>query len=243
LYDWTAGESNDYEDLSELYGELTQTFSRYVGHVVTNVGGVKEERLRPNQEGNIYTPVSAKEQTASLDWLIKNAFSNLDWLNQAKIVRNVGPANHVENMRQIQVRVLNSLLSPDRLVRLIENEVKGVDYTAADMIAQLQQGIWSELATGSKIDVYRRNLQKAYIDRATYLLTDQPTAQATAAARPGAAPVNVSQSDIRSIVRANLIKLQQQLKAASLKYPNDVTKYHVDDVVARIDQTLNKDKK
>jgi hypothetical protein len=228
-----------------LYGELTQTFSRYIGHVVTNVGGVKEERLRPNQQGNIYTPVSAKEQEASLDWLIKNAFSNLDWLNQVKIIRTVGPANHVESMRQLQVRVLNTLLSPDRLTRLIENEVKGIDYTAADMIAQLQQGIWSEIATGGKIDVYRRNLQKAYIDRATYLLTDQPATQAatTATARTGPAPVNVSQSDIRSIVRANLVKLQQQLKAASIKYPADVTRYHSDDVVARIDQTLNKDKK
>jgi hypothetical protein len=105
------------------------------------------------------------------------------------------------------------------------------------MIAQLQSGIFSELASGSKINIYRRNLQKAYIDRMANFLKDQPASAATTL-RPGATPVNISQSDITSIVRANLVKLQQQLKAASAKHQSDLTRFHIDDAVQRIQNIL-----
>ena len=245
LYDWTAGATNDYEDLSELYGELTGSLSRYIGHVVTNIGGVNYERLKPNQKGDIYTPVPAKEQAASLDWLLKNAFGSMEWLNQSKIVRNIHHANHVDNIRSLQVRHMNALLSPDRLTRLMENEVKGISFTAVDLVSGLQRGLWSELSSGSKIDIYRRNLQKAYIDRMGLLLN--PPAAASAAAtggfsNPNATPVNLSQSDIRSIVRANLVKLQQQLTVASSKHSNDLTRFHIDDSIDRIKKILNPEK-
>lgn len=237
LYKWTAAETNDYADLSELYGELLGVFSRYVGHVVTNIGGVMQERLTPDQKGNIYTSVSAKDQKEALNWLLNNAFGSLDWLNQSEIVQNIHHANHVDNIRSLQVRHLNALLSADRLTRLMENEIKDVDYNAADMITQLQSGIWSELTNGSKINIYRRNLQKAYIDRMNFLLAPQPSASASLL-RPNATPVNISQSDIPSIVRASLVKLQQQLKTAGTKHQNDLTRFHIDDAIQRIENIL-----
>ena len=235
LYDWTAGQTNDYDDLDELYGELLGVWSRYIGHVVTNVGGVHENRLKPNQEGFIYTPVAAKAQTASVDWLLKNAFTSPEWLNQSKISRNIHHASYVENIRSLQVRHLNNLLSADRMARLMENEVNDVNYNALDMVRQLQRGIWSEVYSGAKIDIYRRNLQKAYLDRMNHLLNEAP-AQSN---RGNSTPVEISQSDIRSIVRGELVKLQRQLKSAQGRYANDLSRYHVDDAIVRIDNILN----
>jgi hypothetical protein len=246
LYDWTAGETNNYDDLEELYGELTATFSRYIGHVVTTIGGVQNERKRPNQKGPVYTPVPAKEQMASMQWLLTHAFSSPDWLYQSKIAANIHHANHVEEVRSLQVRHLNALLSPDRMARLMENDVRNVAYNAADMMSQLQNGIWKELTTGSKIDIYRRNLQKAYIERLGQLMAPPPAATGPAAApasRPGGGtPFSLSQSDIRSIARAYLVRLVQQLKAVAPKHTNDLTRYHIDDSMARIDAILNPDK-
>ncbi len=239
LYDWTAGETNDYEDLSELYGELTGALGRYVGHVITNVGGVKNERKKPGQQGEVFTPIAAKKQSAAVDWLLENAFNSPTWLNQSKLINNIQHASHVDNMRGLQVRYLNALLSPDRLTRLMENEVRNVDYNANDMVGHLQKGIWSELATGSKIDIYRRNLQKAYIDRMGFMLADQPVSAAAAQQRGGGTPVNLSQSDLRSIARAHLIKLSQQLKVAALKHQGDLTRFHIDDSIFRIGEILN----
>ncbi|GAB3171144.1 zinc-dependent metalloprotease [Telluribacter humicola] len=236
LYDWTAAQTNDYDDLEELYGELLGVWSRYIGHVVTNVGGVHEKRLKPNQEGYIFTPVAAKAQVGSMDWLLTNAFSSPEWLHESKISRNIHHANYVESIRSLQVRHLNSLLSPDRMARLMENEVNGVSYTALDMVRQLQRGIWKEAYSGGKIDIYRRNLQKAYLDRMNYLLNEK---QATSRS---STPVEISQSDIRSIVRGELLKLQQQLKSTQSRYTDDLSKYHVQDALVRIDKILDPSK-
>ncbi len=234
LYEWTAEKTNDYDDLEELYDELLGVWSRYIGHVATNVGGVEENRLKPNQEGFIYVPVDAKTQTTSVNWLLDNAFSSPEWLHEAKISRNIHHANYVDEIRSLQVRHLNSLLSPDRLARLMENEVNEVNYNALDMVSQLQRGIWKEVYTGAAIDIYRRNLQKAYLDRMNYLLNETPPTS-----RRTVTPVDISQSDIRSIARGELVKLQQQMKSAQNRYKDDLTRYHIQDALVRIDNILN----
>jgi hypothetical protein len=241
LYNWTAAKTNDYEDLSELYDELLSVWSRYIGHVATNVGGVHENRLKPNQKGYIYTPVSSKEQAASVNWMLTHAFSSPGWLHQTKISRNIDPANHVESIRRLQTNHLDNLLSPARLARLMENEAQKVNYTALDMVRQLQRGIWSEAYTGQPIGIYRRNLQKAYLDRANFLLNVNLAPQPQAGqgeGGPSRSQVNVSQSDIRSVVRGELVKLQKQLKSASGRNTNDLTKYHLQDALVRIDNIL-----
>ncbi|WP_162055782.1 zinc-dependent metalloprotease [Pontibacter pamirensis] len=235
LYEWTAAQTNDYDDLEELYGELVGVWSRYIGHVVTNVGGVHENRLKPEQAGYIFTPVAAKTQTASLDWLLKNAFSSPEWLHQTNISRNIHHASYVESIRNLQERHLNSLLSADRMARLMENEVNNVGYNALDMVRQLQRGIWSEVYSGAKIDIYRRNLQKAYLDRMNYLLNEEPARSN----RNYGTPVEISQSDIRSIARGELVKLQRQLRSAQSRYINDLSRYHIDDAIVRIENILN----
>ena len=211
LMEWTAGQTNDYKDLEELYGELVSVWSRYIGHVVANVGGVYENRLKPDQEGNVYTAVTSEKQADALEWLLDNAFSSPDWLHQSEITRNIHHASHLENMRGLQVGHLNNLLSFERLGRLMENEVKEVDYNALDMIKKLQQGIWREIYSRKAIDIYRRNLQKAYLDRMDYLLTEEQR-PLSGNARDFITPVEVNQSDIRSIVRGELGKLERSIE-------------------------------
>ncbi|MFD3000348.1 zinc-dependent metalloprotease [Pontibacter toksunensis] len=235
LYQWTAARTNDYNDLEELYGELLGVWSRYIGHVVTNLGGVHESRLKPEQKGYIFTPVTGKTQAESMDWLLKNAFTSPEWLHQTNISRNIHHANYVESIRNLQERHLNNLLSADRMARLMENEVNEVNYNALDMVRQLQRGIWSEIYSGAKIDIYRRNLQKAYLDRMNYLLNTEPARSN----RNYGTPVEISQSDIRSIVRGELVKLQRQLRSAQSRYNNDLSRYHIDDAIFRIENILN----
>ena len=56
---------------------------------------------------------------------------------------------------------------------MIENEtINGKDsYTLLSMMQDLRKGLWSELRTGKSIDTYRRNLQRAYLDRMEFLMT------------------------------------------------------------------------
>ena len=96
---------------------------------------------------------------------------------EEEILNKIDFAGAVDRMRRTQTRIINSILDFGRMARMIENEaLNGTQaYTLVSMMNDLQDGLWSELSKGIKIDTYRRNLQRAYIDRLSYLMTDSQT--------------------------------------------------------------------
>ncbi|WP_026730457.1 zinc-dependent metalloprotease [Flavobacterium denitrificans] len=235
LSEWTSKATNDYDDLSELYKEMLDVWGRYVGHVVTNVGGVYENTKNPNQPGNVYEVVPKAQQIDAMNWLQANAFASPTWIVNINTLKNTEYAGYTETFRSIQVRHLNNLLSLPRIGRLMDNEILGADtYKALDFFKDLRKGIWKETATASNVTIYRRNLQRAYIDRMGYLMTEE--------LKPNdrfGAYYNVAQSDLRALVRGELSTLKKSLTAAKATAVNTETKYHYEDCIKRIDLILN----
>ncbi|MEN2415300.1 zinc-dependent metalloprotease [Flavobacterium mesophilum] len=235
LSEWTSKVTNDYDDLSELYKEMLDVWGRYVGHVVTNVGGVYENTKNPNQPGNVYEVVPKAKQIDAMNWLQANAFASPTWIVNINTLKNTDYAGYTETFRNIQVRHLNNLLSIPRIGRLMDNEILGADtYKALDFFKDLRKGIWKEAAAASNVTIYRRNLQRAYIDRMGYLMTEEmkPTER-------GGVYYNVGQSDLRALVRGELSALKKSLVAAKATGVNTETKYHYEDCIKRIDLILN----
>src|SRR4029078_875442 len=110
------------------------------------------------------------------------------------------------------------------------------------MVFELKKGNMSELATKKKIDVYRRNLQKSYINILSNIIAPPKTSETTIVINFGGTSrpqLNVDKSDIKSIVRAHLITLRTEIKAAIPTMPDEMRRYHLQDVVSRIDDALN----
>ena len=224
LASWTSDQTNNYDDLNELYGELLGVWSRYVGHVTGNIGGVYEFNKKPEQSGNVYTTVPKAKQKKSLNWLLKNAFTTQKWLLDKDILRNTNHSGYTERMLRLQNRQLYSLLSSGRLTRMINAEISQSDfYAASDMIRDLRKGVFSEVTTLKNVDVFRRNLQKSFIERSRTLLEAKQT----------------SNSDIYSILKGELTSLKYQLNTASKRAVNRITKYHYKDCLSRIETILN----
>ena len=242
LPNWTSNRTNNYNDLEELYGEMLGVWSRYVGHVVTNIGGVNENIKTPKQGGTIYTHLSKEEQQKSLQWLHDNAFETPTWLLDPAILQNIDHAGYFERMRRLQTRHLNNLLRFDRIGRLIDAETTQNEYySALAMMQDIRNGLWSEAIKGGNVDIYRRNLQRSYLDRMAYLMTNKgPTARGRGRVGFESALIfNVNTSDVRSLVRGELVALQRKLRNAKNRNINTVTKYHYEDAIARIEQILN----
>ena len=51
LIEWTTETGEDYSDLNDMYGQLLSQFSRYMGHVANNIGGVYEQYKTADQAG------------------------------------------------------------------------------------------------------------------------------------------------------------------------------------------------
>ncbi len=224
LQNWTSDQTNNYEDLSELYGELLSVWSRYVGHVTGNIGGVYEYNKKPNQTGNIYIPVSKKKQKESLTWLQKNAFETPTWLLDKSILANYKEVGYTDLILRLQNRQLNTLLNIDKLKRMIDAEVIQENfYALSDMIRDLRTGLFYEANYTRNVDVFRRNLQKSFIDKLATLLKNK----------------NTKNSDINSIIRGELDIMNFQLTIAKNRRINRITKYHYRDCLAKIKEILD----
>tara|TARA_B110000902_G_C14294511_1_gene582645 strand:- start:1150 stop:3576 length:2427 start_codon:yes stop_codon:yes gene_type:complete len=223
LPSWTSSQTNNYEDLSELYGELLSVWSRYVGHVAGNIGGVYEFNKKPNQTGNIYIPVKKEKQKESLIWLQKNAFETQTWLLDKNILASFKEDGYTELMLRLQNRQLYSILNANRLKRMIDAEVTQDDfYAISDMIRDLRTGLFYEANYLKNVDLFRRNLQKSFIDRLATLFNNKET----------------KNSDINSIVRGELEMMNFQLTVAKGRRINRITKYHYRDCLAKIKEIL-----
>src|SRR5690606_40930941 len=77
---WTATAGDDYSDLSELYGELVSSYARYVGHVITMVGGVQRDAKSTDQAGPVYTPVTPANQRRAVEFLATQVFATPEWM-------------------------------------------------------------------------------------------------------------------------------------------------------------------
>ena len=150
-------------------------------------------------------------------------------------------AGIVDRLRRTQVGVLNGILDFSRLSRVIDNSVKNGNnsYAMTELFSDLRNGIWSELRTGANVDTYRRNLQRAYVERMSYLLNENETQVPPQFAALAGPQIDVSQSDIRPMARQELKTLAAQIRSSLPKYANPVIKSHLDDVLVRIDEALN----
>ncbi len=224
LADWTTNEGEGYDDLEELYGELLGVWSRYIGHVVTNIGGIYEKLKTSDQTGITYVHLEKKEQQKAMKFLNDHVFTTPKWLLQNEILSNIGPYGAVERIGRLQAGQIRRLLRTDRLVRMIENEeLNGsTAYTLTNMLSSLRSGLWSELSRGRTIDAFRRNVQRAHVEQLVTLLN------------PGSA----QRSDINAAARAELKIIQRNARQASVRYNAGLSKYHLQDIDDLIDETF-----
>ncbi|SDK92545.1 protein of unknown function [Salinimicrobium catena] len=242
LIEWTAEKGKDYEDLETMYEQVLGQYNRYMGHVAANIGGVIKETKTYDQEGAVYFHVTPEKQKKAMNFLQDELFSTPEWLIDQEIFNKIEFDGNVERIRNTQERTLNNLLDFGRMARLIENrEINGTEaYGLLDMMQDLRTGIWSELRKGSSIDTYRRNLQRAYIDRMEYLMTqEQKPVPARYRNWINQSNVDVAQSDIRPVVRGELSKLQRELRNSIGRSRDTMTRYHLQDALERVNLILD----
>ena len=238
LIEWTTEAGEDYDDLQEMYGHVISQFNRYMGHVSNNIGGVYEYYKTADQEGAVYTPVPKAHQKEAMQFIQDNLFDTPDWLIDKAIFDRIEYTGSVERVRALQARTLNNILSLGKMQRLTEAHTYDSNaYSLPEMMQDLRQGVWSELRTGKKIDTYRRNLQRAHIDRLAYLMTAENQSGNSRSPYVKMTPVNTSQSDIRAVVRAELKTLRSQLRSA--RGADAMSRIHIADAIERVNDILD----
>lgn len=243
LPDWCREEADQYDNLSEEYGILVDEWARWMGHVTKNVGGVEETFKSIEQPGDVYQATPKATQHEAVDFLNRQLFATPTWLLDKNILDKFANPGTEETVSRVQANTLRSLLSASRLYRLTvcSGRYGASAYSVDDLLTDAKKGVWSELPTGAPIDIYRRNLQKVYIESLSSLVNPAP-AMAPPAGLPRGLIIftgDIKNTDVPSEARAQLVALRTEITAAIPRETDKVSKYHLQDVLERIREALN----
>ena len=224
LIEWSYEDAKGYDDLKELYQQIFSQLGRYMGHVSNNIGGVYKYSKTYDEAGAVYSIVPKAKQKAAMQFMQEQLFQTPNWLLDESILNKIEFAGISDRLLKFQVRYLNVMLDNDRMKRLMEAQAKYPEeaYPMIEFMNDLQTGIWSELKDGSKIDPFRRNLQRAYLSSLQKLMKNEKDL-----------------SDSKSIVRSLLKKLQLAMNDSMKLAKDEMTKIHMEDVNALITDILD----
>jgi len=221
----TTRPGEPYRELTEVYGRLVAQWTLEMNHVTALVGGFLSQQKHIGQAGVRFTPVPRARQQEAVRFLLANAFSVPRFLIRPDLLRLMEPAGAMTRVGNAQASVMNSLLQPDRLARLVEHgAVDGTTaYTAVQFLGDVRRGVWSELAgPGRVVDPFRRNTQRVYLDVIDNRLN-------------GGAP----QPEVRALLRGELRALRAQLVAAIPAATDRASRVHLEDARDQVDEILD----
>jgi hypothetical protein len=230
----------DYTLLDDLYENVVGQWGRYNFHVAAIIGSAETQERYGT--GVRFTPTAKRRQQEALRYLNANAFRVPSWILDPEVLRRVEAEGAVARIRAAQSSVVGTLVNETRLNRLIEYEAfgrPGEMYTVADLLGDLRTGIWGELkAPTVRIDVYRRGLQRAYLEAAERVVYP-PQPAASPVLIPGLPATPRFSSDARPALRGHLLELDRAVQAAIGRAADGMTRLHLRDVHLEIERLLD----
>ncbi|MGH7545850.1 MAG: zinc-dependent metalloprotease [Gemmatimonadota bacterium] len=247
------GEGDGYQRLRGAVNNLI--FERYLSlfPVTKTVGGLyvaRDHKGDPNAR-TPFTPVPAAKQREAVALLVEHVFAEDAFRFEPELLNKLAPNRWSHwgvgwlsvpvdfpihsYVAFVQESILDALLSPVRLQRLIDNEVRTPrgerPYRVSDLFASLTGAAWSELGSGPKrpraVTSFRRNLQRAHADRLIGFVVSPPIG---------------TPEDARSLARMHLKEISKQIGTAlGDRGLDELTRAHLEETQARIGRALEAD--
>jgi hypothetical protein len=244
LHPATTIPGEDYETLQEMYTQVIAQRNRELGHVVGLIGGVTQTTRVAGQAGVVHEPVARARQKAALDFLIAEGFRTPTEIIRPDILALIEPTGTPERVLSAQRNLLEAVMNNARMARLVAQEGLAAPgarpYTLAEMLADLRKGVWSEIYGGAvDANIYRRNLQRAYLDAANARINPAPQAAPAGMPAAFAAFQSPPPGEAKALLRSELIDLDGQIARALPRASTREMKAHLTDARARISLILN----
>ncbi|MCS6808255.1 MAG: zinc-dependent metalloprotease [Bacteroidota bacterium] len=242
-----VGES--FDELRSLYEEVLAQWNREMGHVANYPGGVDIVLKVNGDEGTQYNPLPRERQKAAVQFLSENAWKTPKFLLRDDVIRKIYPSGSVKQLQDAQARLVRTVLSNDKLLRLLEHEsLDGTKaYSVRELFADVENALFSDIKQAKpQTDDYRRNLQRVFVDELAKKLIPPPAPAVPPgmeAFRSFFATPDVSATDVRSLARMQLEGLRALCASAASKASDVVTRAHLRDLAVTIDDILDPKKK
>ena len=229
ILEWTKEPDKDYRQAREMYNELVGQFSRYMGHVVRNIGGKYSTPKYVEQAEVVTEFVTQAKQKEAMAFLNQQLFITPTWLINKELIQKA-EVNSIVSIGSIQNYIINRLLNKTTFGKMLEDEeLNGAKaYTVTKMLNDLKTNVWSELKSHKNIDIYRRGMQDNYVNALISIL------------KPSTYQSSLGDviSDPIAIARLHLTDLRAEIKMA-LASAQGLSKSHLANQLSKIDAAFD----
>ncbi len=249
---WLEEDGKDFGQVDEVYGEVRGQYVRYVNHVLANIGGIYATPRTADQDGGeVFVPVPKATQLEAMAFLKRNVFTTPAWLVDFKMQKLFNQDQVVDEIRAMQDGLMSNFLHTPRMARVIDNAAMQGDstYTLEAFVNDLRKNIWSELYTKTTPDWYKRNFQKIFVEKIGSIIANPATVNFPPGLRVDnprrffseyiGSQMDIAKSDVLSILKGALRTLRTDIKDALPLVKDNMTKYHYEDILERIDKIFD----
>lgn len=228
---WSYEPNKSYAGAGEIYSRVVSQFNRYLGHVTKNVAGIYSNSITVEQTDEIAREfVPANIQKRAIAFLNEQLFTTPEWLIDRQLMEKakILPVNVICSL---QSGVLARLINKNTLDKMSGNEILNGKkaYTSAQMFNDLKKVIWSNLGQS---DIYKRNMQKAYVENLINLLDKKGNADKNASGKRPA------YSEAPAIAHGQLTELKR-LTTSAASMTSGTAKGHYQNLITLIDTALS----
>jgi len=217
----TTSLGHPYYQLDEVYQALLTKREKELGSVAKLVGGVEETRYQAGRGTVPFKPVAGERQRKAVRFLLERGFSRPAALMDPQVLWRIAPYGKTEALQDTNAKLLDRLVDADVFQRMAEAATfpgERTAYYGADLLRDLNEGLFSELKQARPaIDLYRRDLQRSYVNLLAAKLSSSEGA-----------------SEFRVALRAGLSDLGNKLDQAMKKVRDPQTRAYLQDLKAAV---------
>lgn len=167
--------------------------------------------------------VSLQRQHDALNFLKENVLTTPVWLLDTAILARTGDSP-TQLIGRSQDRVLNHLFSTSTMSKLSVHQAIHGDkaWQLTDYFDDIDKAMWTELAEEKAIDVYRRNLQRSYVE-ALIALSDK---------------TGKEYRDVGPILKGKLVRIHETIRKGKRKIDDPMSQYHLEFLENRLQEVI-----
>ncbi|SOD14497.1 zinc-dependent metalloprotease [Pedobacter xixiisoli] len=232
LIKWTYAPNDAYDNLSDMHKAVVRQYSRYLYHVMKNIGNNYVTKRTVDEKGIVYRPVPKAKVKAAIDYVGRQLFIAPLWMYPQEIAQLI-PLKTADEISDQQNQMLNMFLSTGMLYNISQKALQSEGaYTVPEFLNDVQQTVWVNFSGDEKLDVYRRSLQRGYIEKIGILLLPKEV-------EPGKALNAAQRSDVRLYGQQHLVKLRADI-VKLMASTTGFNKQHFESILIDIDKIISK---
>ncbi|MNI60437.1 hypothetical protein D3C73_1156520 [compost metagenome] len=215
-----------------MHKAVVRQFSRYLYHVMKNIGNSYVTKRSTDEAGVVYTEVPKKRVKGVVDYVGRQLFDAPLWLYPASITSRIATKS-MDDIVEQQNQMLNMFLSQGLIYNISQKALNSADpYPVKEYLNDLKNTTWIKFSGVEASDVFRRSLQRSYLEKLNMLINPKDIAD-------GKAMTTAQRSDVRLEAITHLNDIKETIKLL-VPQTSGINQLHLKDMLLEIEKITKK---